>query len=447
MAGQPSAQRLFNLLNKPKAQWQWQPKNDNPDGRWTYGLPRDLTPGGVETHLTGKVTKGFCYASGGFANFLAWDVDENFELLAPFIVDELKKRKWERGAFATDGSSAGRGKIVLCIRPRIPQALAIRYAEELGSAVIERAKTELLLPIDSDKFSAYPKNGCAVVRILGRNRIHEGKLEQALDLNLRPSDLKYVKPVLIPYSPQDVTVCQNGQRQRSQWASDLIATPIIGTMKEAFRVMIRLADEAVRVEGESRAAQVLHEWCLGMASIAFRPSTAKGLRRKDSAENAVKWVLSHRQHGVPKANASRKTWQPLDLSEMKVRKRPRNFYEALVQSVAALGINPHCFGMDYDRVAAVTQYGDKSEAAKAATTAEDSDLLFRLHRGIKYSKGEHPLVTLWCLRGQGETLQEAVNDGIQMEMFQKRLDEGGEPPVRLVNGRKVQSRTAFPIAA
>jgi hypothetical protein len=447
MSVQPSAQWLFNLLNKPKAQWQWQPKTNNPDNLWIYGLPRDLTPGAVETHLTGKVTKGFCYAAGGFANFLAWDVDENFEPLAPFIVDELKKRKWERGAFATDGSSAGRGKIVQCIRPRIPQTLAIRYAEEVRSAVIERAQAELLLKIDAAKFTAYPKNGCAVVRILGRNRIREGNLEHALDLNLRPSDLKYVKPVLIPYSPEDAAVRQSGQRQRSQWASDLIATPLIGTAKDAFKIMIRLADEAVRVEGEDRAAHVLHEWCLPMASSAARPSTAKVLKRKDSAENAVKWVLSHRRDGVPKANVPSKTWQPLDLSEMKVLKRPRNFYEALVEYVAALGINPHCFGMDYGRVAAVTQYRDKGTAAKAAMTAEDSGLLFRLHRGCKYIKGEYALVTLWCLRGQGETLQEAVNDGMQTEMFQKRLDEGGEPSVRLVDGRKIHSRTAFPIAA
>jgi hypothetical protein len=306
MSVQPSAQRLFSLLNRPKAQWQYQPKKNNPDSLWTYGLPRDLTPGAVETHLTGEVTKGFCYAAGGFANFLAWDLDENFELLAPFIVDELKKRKWEQGAGATDGSSAGRGKIVLFISPRIPQGLGIRHANEIRHAVIERAQTELLLSIDPEMFSAYPKNGCAVVRILGRNRIHDGKLEQALDLKLRPSDWKYIKPVLIPYSAQEAAVYQTGQLQIAQWASNLIATPLIGTAKEAFRVMIRLADETVRLEGGDRASYLLHEWCLGMSSSATRPSTVKVLKRKDSSENAVKWVLSHRR--VPQPDASNKTW-------------------------------------------------------------------------------------------------------------------------------------------
>lgn len=334
MSVQPSAQRLFSLLNKPKAQWQWQPKKNNPDNLWTYGNSYNLTPGGVATHLTGDVTKGFCYAAGGFANFLAWDVDENFELLAPFIVDELKKRKWERGAGATDGSSAGRGKIVQFIRPRIPQAVAIRHAEEIRLAVIERAKAELLLKIDPEKFTAYPKNGCAVVRILGRNRIHDGKLEQALDLKLRPSDWKYIKPVLIPYSAQEVPVRQTGQLQIAQWAGDLIATPLIGTAKEAFRVMIRLADEAVRLEGGDRAPYLLHEWCLGMGSSATRPSTVKVLKRKDSAENAVKWVLSHRRDAVPTSVGAR-IWQPLDLSEMKVPKRARKLYEAFVQYVTA----------------------------------------------------------------------------------------------------------------
>lgn len=446
MSGQPSAQRLFSLLNKPKAQWQYLPKKNNPKGLWKYGLPRDLTVGSVATHLSGEVTKGFCYAAGGFANFLAWDVDENFELLAAFIVDELKKRKWEQGAFATDGSSTGHGKIVLCIQPRIPQALAIRYADEVRSAVIERAQTELLLQIDSEKkFSAYPKNGCAVVRILGRNRIRDGKLEQALDLNLKPSDLKYIKPVLIPYSPEQAA--QNEQRQRSQWASSLIDSPVIGTATDAFRIMIRLADEAVRLEGEDRAAHALHEWCLGMASSAFRPSTAKVLKRKDSAENAVKWVLEHRRDTSAKESATASTWQPLELSEMKVPARARKLYEAFVQYVTAKGLNPHCFGMDYNRAAAISHYAGKSAAGKAANVAEDCGLLFRLHRGSKHTRGEHGLLTLWCLRGEGETLQEAVDDGMQTEMFQKRLDEGGESSVRLVDGRNVRLTRSLAIAA
>jgi hypothetical protein len=132
---------------------------------------------------------------------------------------------------------------------------------------------------------------------------------------------------------------------------------------------------------------------------------------------------------------------------MKVPKRARKLYEALVQYITVKGLNAHCFGMDYDRVAAVSQYSEKSAAGKAANVTEDCGLLFRLHRGCKHNKGEHGLLTLWCLRGQGETLQSAVDDGTQTEMFQKRLDEGGEPSARLVDGRTIHSRTALPIAA
>jgi hypothetical protein len=103
--------------------------------------------------------------------------------------------------------------------------------------------------------------------------------------------------------------------------------------------------------------------------------------------------------------------------------------------------------MDYDRVAAISQYREKSAAGKAANVTEDSGLLFRLHRGCKHNKAERGLLTLWCLRGQGETLQEAVDDGMKTEMFQKRLDEGGEPSVGLMDGRKIHSRHAFPVAA
>ena len=110
-------------------------------------------------------------------------------------------------------------------------------------------------------------------------------------------------------------------------------------------------------------------------------------------------------------------------------------------------MNAHCFGMDYERLAAVSQYREKSAAGKAANVTEDCGLLFRLHRGCKHNKGEHGLLTLWCLRGQGETLQAAVDDGMQTEMFQKRLDEGGPPSLVLVDGRKVQSCPLLAIAA
>ena len=211
--------------------------------------------------------------------------------------------------------------------------------------------------------------------------------------------------------------------------------------------MVRLADEAVRVGGEDRAVLILHEWCLGMATSAVRLRTAQVLKRKDSAENAVKWVLAHRRDVVPEVNADGSTWQPMDLSEMKLPQRARTLYEGLVQYVSVKGLNPHCFGMDYNRLAAVSQYREKSSAAKAANVTEDCGLLFRLHRGSKHSKGEHGLLTLWCLRGQGETLQQAVDDGMKSDMYQERLAEAGQPSVRLVNGRKVDFRTPVAIAA
>ncbi len=158
MSGLPSAPWLLSLLNKPKVQYQYQRKKNNPEGRWRYGDPYNVTPGGVQKHLTGEYTKGFCCVAGGFANFLGWDVDENFGLLAPFIVDELKKRKWEGAAGATDGSSAGRGKVILFIRPRIPQTVAYRISNEIRDAVILRAQTELLLAIDTRSLARSQKD-------------------------------------------------------------------------------------------------------------------------------------------------------------------------------------------------------------------------------------------------------------------------------------------------
>jgi hypothetical protein len=423
MSGQPnvSATLLYNLLNKPnKAKGQY--KKRKSEGEYGYGYFRDLKLTGFENHLTGQYPKALACVTGGFANFICWDIDQDFERIAPFVVDALRQRKLNKGAFGTSGSSPARGKIVLCFRPRIPQAVAYRLAQEVRADVKARIETELLLvPIDDSKFDAYPKNlSGGDVRILGRNLERDGPLEQALDLELRPSDLKYVKPVTIPYSAEDAVT-----RQRAQWATKLINAVFTGTAKDAYKLQVKLADEAVRLEGEHRAAQVLHSWCSDIAGSGggMRPSTAAQLKRKDAAERAVKWVLAnHREVHAPRLT----DFQPLDLSEMKLPKGARNIYETLTQYVSAYGLSAHCFGLDYGRLAAFGRYRYPSAAWKSATQAEDCELLFRLHQGRKHGAKSKGLLTLWCLRGQGETLQEAVNDGIQCDMFRAEVFSSNE---------------------
>ena len=155
----------------------------------------------------------------------------------------------------------------------------------------------------------------------------------------------------------------------------------------------------------------------------MRPSTAAQLKRKDAAERAVKWVLAnHREVHAPRLT----DFQPLDLSEMKLPKGARNIYETLTQYVSAYGLSAHCFGLDYGRLAAFGRYRYPSAAWKSATQAEDCELLFRLHQGRKHGAKSKGLLTLWCLRGQGETLQEAVNDGIQCDMFRAEVFSSNE---------------------
>jgi hypothetical protein len=103
--------------------------------------------------------------------------------------------------------------------------------------------------------------------------------------------------------------------------------------------------------------------------------------------------------------------------------------------------------MDYRRLASLAEYRDKARAKKVADQTEDAGLLFRLDRGSKSEDTRRGLVTLYCLRGEGESLQDAYDDGVRSDMFQQRISEQQGPRIRLVDGQKVGFSTPVLLAA
>lgn len=140
-------------------------------------------------------------------------------------------------------------------------------------------------------------------------------------------------------------------------------------------------------------------------------------------------------------------WAPIDLTSIPTPKGAARIYEALAQYVTTFDLNAHCFAMDYERLAAMSGYRDGGRASKNALVAEDAGLLFRLHRGCRRKPGVRGEATLWCLRGQGESLQDAYDDGVEQPMFVERVETVGSPIVTLVDGKKVGLATVLPIAA
>lgn len=435
------ARRLYSLLNNPSsAKRQYQRKKDNPEGKWTYGKAFPATVCSFEAHLAGKTSLAPCVVTGGFANFIGWDLDENFDLLLAFFADRLRSRGWQNAAFATTGSSSGRGKIVLCFKPRIPQVVAHRIAHE----IFEEVRSEVALTtitFGEAKPSIFPSLGLgANVRILGRNKGREGPLEIPLDLNGKPSDLRYVKPVRIDYDRKDAV-----SPQPARWAMELIeSAPLVSSNDEAYKIQIRLADEALRLrsDNEAEAVPLLSSWCASIAAISSG-NASRQFSRTDAIQRAVQYVLRNRRGPAPEL----RSWIPLDLTRQRLRKGARRIYEALAGYVTANRLNPHCFGMDYGRLAAMAGYADKSQARKATDDAEDLGLLFRLDRGTKNVENLRGLVTLFCLRGAGELLQDAYDDGVRSDMFTERLQLSGEPRITLVDGQKVGFSTPVLAAA
>jgi hypothetical protein len=440
-ANKSFASRLYDLLNRPNtAKGQFKPDKDNPEGKFRYGYVRQIGLGSFEKHLAGKSTKAVSVANGGFANFICWDIDEHFPDLLPIVAGILRDRKWDRAAFATSGSDPGRGKVILCGKPRIPQAVAYRIAKEVLDQVREETKSSFLLnTIGDEKLDAFPKAGSGgEVRILGRNQGRDGSLEEALALDGKPSDLKHVRPVTIHYRPADIVTSQ-----RAQWATRLVETPITGIASDAYKVQVRLADEALRLGGESRAVELLHGWCLGMTAI--RDSTIRQLKRRDASERAVDYVKQYRREA---AHAKKPTdWEPLDLSEERIPKGASRIYEALAKYASEFRLDPHCFGMDYARLAALAGYRDKSRAWKSVSRAEDIGLLFRLHRGSGHGENLRGLVMLCCLRGADEAMQAAYDQGTQSQMYLERVAECGQPAIRMDGGKRVGFTPDLPLAA
>lgn len=424
------ARRLYDLLNGPNsAKRQYQPKKNNPENRWTYGKAFPTRLRSFQAHLAGNTTQALSIVSGGFANFICWDLDENFEALLPFFADRLRARGWEHAAFSTTGSSAGRGKIVLTFKPRIPQAVAHRVANEIFHEVLNEPK---IVTFGERHPSVFPSLGSGGnVRILGRNRGREGPLESPLSLDGKLSDLKYVKPVRIEYDRAEAAL-----RQPTRWASELIeSASTVSSNKEGYKITVRLADDALRLtaDDEPGAVALLFSWTSDMATRATG-NAARQFAQKAAAERAVRYVLTHRE-GKPPAAVS---WIPLDLSNERIPKGPKRVYESLAQYAVANRLNPHCFGMDYGRLAALVGYTDKSRTKRTADKAEDiRSFLFRLDRGSKHGDSLKGLVTLWCLRGTGETLQDAYDEGICSDMFRERVELAGEPRIKLVAGKKI----------
>lgn len=262
------AKNIYNLLQCPT--------HARPQTGDSYGKGLRITCDDFEDHLFGGVTLAVAVAWDFKANFVSWDCDEDFPRRLAIYARVLAARGLDKAAFITTGSTPERGKVVLTLAERIPQAHAVKLAKEIQDEVKADPNFGVSLP---SKLNCYPTNGKTFCRVLGRYYGNPAPFERFLSLQGRSMDPSCVVPAQISAPTNPVNVPGRGL---SALARTAIENPFIGNTPAVFKTQIRLADEAIRLFGTEAESKFL-EWMETIAKNSPEASTSarRQLFRRD----------------------------------------------------------------------------------------------------------------------------------------------------------------------
>lgn len=396
--------RVYALLNRPH----WAKKQDE---HGAYGYANQITVGAFHAHLRGECTIGLSAVDGGKANFLCVDIDDRFEQRLPIFAEVLRKRHLQDAAFGISGSSDGRGKLLVTLAKRIPQ----RQATQLVDDIVTEASCESAFG-DLNDISRFPTQGDgSFPRLFGRNRrrvTHSGLCEAPLDLGGMLSDLYYVRPAVIEADDATAFI---GRSRLSDWARSFIEQPFLGGTLELYRAQVRLAFEVVSVYG-SEANSFLEQAFRRIESRSSKlaASSRRNLTRPDVVAQLIRYAVT-----TPKYSTidSGYIWYLKDKND--VPTGALRVCAALAEYVWQAGLDPHCFGMSYGRIADLSGYASKRMAGVNVLAAERAGLLVRLDRGSD-NKGDR-MCTLYSLVLKDETPALARDRGMASAMYQLRI--------------------------
>jgi hypothetical protein len=416
------AKSVYNLL--------WRPSHGRPQRGDAYGTSLRITCNDFEDHLYGGVTLAVACALNGKANFLSWDCDEDFPRRLAIYAKVLAARGLEKAAFVTTGSTAERGKVVLALAERIPHARAVALAKEIQGEV--KADPDFG-EVHASKLTPFPSNGASFCRVLGRKYPDPAPFERLLDLQGRPADTLGVVPARItaPVPITSVAITPGGAQNLSAWAQIVIEEPFTGSEPQLLATQLRLADEAIRVFGEQAESRFL-EWMETIArnSPSASSSVQRQLFRADAYPKARAYIL---RHGRPTLWAPfRRPYTPgVHIRSSGTKKSGINkvssgwrAYESIATYALVNHVDPHAIALDYQRIADLCGYVGKEGARRAVLCAEDCGFLKRLHPGAARTKDRPGTCALYCLRGEGESLADAIAKGERSSAY--RLRVGGQ---------------------
>jgi hypothetical protein len=452
--------RVYALLNRPN-----KAKSQTRDG---YTDAYGITLGYFENHLIDGDCLALMCCHGGLAKFVCWDIDWAFEARLIVVKQVLADHGFQRAAFAINGSSTGRGKVVLTFVTPVDQDAARILADDLLAEFASDARFGSF--VKGRDVSVYPTRGDGSgVRLFGRNRLRfaHGLGEAPLDLDGDLSDLYYVEPISIepisiesppePSATPAVRVPRVGKSALSAWASNFVAEPYTGSTVELFKCQVRLGHEVAAVFGDA-ARERLAEFFSTIAanSPSLSASSQRSLSRSDVIETVLRYAS--KSAGKPVAEALADGWAPLDLekenhtypevygSQKRLPRGAMTIYTTLTAYILEHRLDPHCFAIDFKRMAEYCGFNSKDTVFKALTAAQEAGILFRVDHGTSALGG---LPTMLTFVGQGETLQDAYDAALATEALRQRVKHRTDhnlPSSRFVVHNNRVARRPEPVA-
>lgn len=410
------ARQVYNLLNRPR-------KAKPQDGA-SYGKAISITERDFADHVFGGVGLAVSCIGENETNFLAIDIDEGILSRLPVLSRVLQSRGLDKATFVTTGSTASRGKVVITLASHIPQD----FATGLVKSIVEEASEDPAFgEVRPNSITVFPSSGNGShCRILGH--------KYAVSPVERFGNLEGVEasPFDIIPAAIDAPATKTKTFGVAPWVHTVLTEPFSGNTSELFKLQIRLAAEALK-DKDPEALFLAWMTMLERNSSALSESAKRQLRRQDLWRRASLYAGTQNQYPQP--------WKPLpdhltSLGLIKVVDSGQNetragfnkvvggkgwrAYNALATYVQAFGLNPHCFGMDYARISDLCGYTDKGTARKAVLAAEEMQLLSRLDNGRPHTKERQGAATLFCLRGEGETIERAISLGKKSRAYLAR---------------------------
>jgi hypothetical protein len=418
------AEHVYARLNRPRHA-KYQDEVGDYGDRFRIGLKH------FDFHLQGFDTIGLSAVDGEKANYLAVDIDEDFERRLPIFADVLRARGWDKASFAVNGSGPGRGKVVVTLQERLPQRQAIHLVQSLTA---EASADPRFGEFKAKDLTLFPQGGDGGhCRLFGRNlrRVRTRTLgESPLDLDGSLTDLCYLKPA-------DIAADLPGKAMRrlslSFWAEGFIKSPYVGGTPDLFKAQCRLAYEAVPLYGEEAEQFLVDAFReVERQSPSLSMSARRGLLRPDIAKRLVKYVTSTRPassedgHYISRVSI----WCPKE--NVEACKPAARVYHALSEYVVEWALDANCFGMSLDRVADLSGYSGKTKGKEALLKAVAAGLIVILDTGVPYQDGTIGLCGLYALVGHDSTPAEARAAGQLTRMYAERNRERiarGLPPL------------------